>query len=387
LALSAINQKKSKININDLRTKFTNNSKIKEDNLYPYLLETPKHIRDGAINDLVGAFTSNFKKQKLDPSFRFEMKYRSKKQEQSIVIEANSGAYLDPEQRLFHMYPAFLEGSIKYYIRCRDRRKTLIPSIEYDCRLTLDTRGHYYLNIPCLESTSDNQTGRAKHVWGALDPGVRTFQTIYSPEYGCAYKIGTGDRSRIYRLCLALDGLISLRDKKFSRRTDQKGKINHQSIRRKIKNLRMKIKHVVDEVHWKTVHFLLTHFQNILIPSFNVQDMVLKKNRKISCKTVRQMLGWSHYKFRQRLMSSAKRVNQSAPVWTRRNVYVVGEEYTTQACGYCLCLNKHVGSRKQYCCQKCQIKIDRDLNGARNIFIMNVRYEGERMVLKRRQPC
>lgn len=340
-----------------------------------YLLETPKHVRDGGILDLVNAFNGNFKKKKSDPSFQFDMKYRSKKQEQSILIESASNPYFDPEQRTFNMYPTFVDP-IKYHIKCRDRRKSFVPQIQYDSRLILDTRGHYYLNIPCYVTTSDNQAGNDKHAWGAMDPGVRTFQTIYSPEHGCAYKIGSGDSTRIYRLCLALDRLISRRDQGFSHSSEQSNEMNHQSVRRKIKSLRLKIRHIVDEVHWKTIHFLLTHFRNILIPTFNVQNMIPKNRRKICNKTVRQLLGWSHYRFRQRLISSAKR--------TTSKIHVIGEEYSTQTCGYCLHLNKKVGGRKQYVCPKCQIKIDRDLNGARNIFMMNVKYEGERRVLKRR---
>lgn len=376
LALSAIKNNEEAINISTLRKSFTNNSKIQRDQLYPYLLETPKHVRDGALTDLVNAFQSNFKKRERDPSFQFEVHYRSKKLEQSILIEADSGARLDSKQRLFHMYPSFLGQPIKYYIRSRNHRQTLVPEINYDCRLILDTRGHYYLNIPCFVEASDKQTGFSKHAWAALDPGVRTFQTIYSPEHGCAFKIGNNDIARIYCLCLTLDRLISRKDRGYSHQTDQKNHENHQSVRRKIKKLRQRIQHLVDEVHWKTIHFLLSNFRNIIIPVFNVQSMVHKKSRKIGHKTVRQMLGWSHYKFRQRLMSSAYKTNS--------RIFVVGEEYTTQACGYCMHLNKNVGGRKQYCCSQCRLKMDRDLNGARNIFMMNVRYEGERRVLKRR---
>lgn len=377
LALSAIQNQKVKIDVSDLRKEFTNNSKIKEESMYPYLLETPKHVRDGAITDLVGAFKSNFTKHQINPEFKFNMNFRSKKQDQSILIEKDSGAYLDHDNHCFHLYPRFLDQPIKYYIRHRDRSKKFIPNIEYDCRLILDTKGHYYINIPCFVSTSDNQTGINKKSWGALDPGVRTFQTIYSPQQGIAYKIGSGDQSRIYRLCLALDRLISKRDQGFSQKTHQKNQPNHQSIRHKIKNLRSKIQHIVDEVHWKTIHFLLTNFRNILIPIFNVQNMICKKSRKLNVKSVRQMLGWSHYKFRQRLISNARR--------TQTKVWVIGEEYSTQTCGSCLCLHKKVGGQKQFKCPQCQIMLDRDLNGARNIFMMNVKYEGERRVLKRRQ--
>lgn len=364
LALSSIKEQKSKINLVDLRKEFTNNSKIQNDGLYEYLLETPKHVRDGAIADLVNAFKSNFTKQKQHPDFQFTINYRSKKQEQSILIESDSGVQLDVQNHQIKMYPTFLNNPIDYYIRSKDKKK-FVPDIQYDCRLIRDTSGKFYLNIPCHVVPCDNQTGN-NHVmneWVSLDPGVRTFQTMYSPETGTAYKIGQGDISRIYRLCLQLDRLISQQEKGFEEKV--KGHTNHRTIKKQIEKLRKKIKHVIDEVHWKTIHFLLSHFSNIIIPNFKVQEMVNRTTRKINKKVVRQMINWRHYTFRQRLISSANRMG--------KKVYVVGEEYSSKTCGSCLKIDDHLGGKKVYKCPQCHVHIDRDVNGARNIFMMNVR--------------
>lgn len=202
-----------------------------------------------------------------------------------------------------------------------------------------------------------------KHAWANLDPGGRTFQTIYCPTTGVAYKIGQGDIARIYRLCLILDQLISKQKTMVRSKDNIKGQTNRQSLQKMIKKLRLKIKHLIDEVHWKTIQFLLTHFENIVIPIFGVQKMINHKTRKISKQSVRQLLGWRHYTFRQRLISSSKR--------TSTKIHVVGEEYTTQTCGSCLKLYKNVGGRKIYQCPSCGVRIDRDLNGSRNIFLMN----------------
>lgn len=238
-----------------------------------------------------------------------------------------------------------------------------MDGIKYDCRLILNTSGKFYLCIPCHVNACDKQTSDIdKSSWGALDPGVRAFQTIYSPSNNIAYKIGQGDISRVYRLCIALDHMISEDDRTIEHRI--RGQKSHRTLKKKIKRMRLKIKHIIDEVHWKTIQFLLDHFSNILIPIFNVQNMINRKTRKISRKSVRQMLGWRHYNFRQRLIASAQRRNSS-------RIYVVGEEYTTQTCGSCLRLNKKVGGRKIYKCPSCGITIDRDLNGSRNIFMMN----------------
>jgi putative transposase len=237
--------------------------------------------------------------------------------------------------------------------------------VDYDCRLIRDIRGKYYLNVPCYVSACDNKArvNTEAQSWGALDPGVRTFQTIYSPTTGVAYKIGQGDIARIYRLCLHLDRLLSIKPKGFDLTQKKKGQTTRQSNQRKIKNLRLKIRHLIDEVHWKTINFLLKNFMNVVIPVFGVQTMINRRTRKISKQSVRKMLGWRHYTFRQRLIASAKK--------TSTKIHVIGEEYTTQTCGFCMKLYKSIGGREVYKCPSCGIKMDRDLNGSRNIFMMN----------------
>src|SRR5205809_5070781 len=88
--------------------------------------------------------------------------------------------------------------------------------MEYDCRLTINRLGEFYLCIPRpLEIKADNQGPKFSVVEekkGAgiisLDPGVRTFMTGYNPS-GEAIEWGKGDINRMYRLCLNYDRIQS----------------------------------------------------------------------------------------------------------------------------------------------------------------------------------
>ena len=44
------------------------------------------------------------------------------------------------------------------------------------------------------------------------------------------------------------------------------------------------------------------------------------------------------------------------------------EEYTSKTCGVCGTIN-NVGSKEVFTCSKCNLVIDRDINGTRNIYI------------------
>ena len=66
----------TRINMYSLRNRFVNACNIPA--AKRYLLNTPKHVREGAIDDLVGAFKTNFAKHKSNPGHRFDVKFRSR---------------------------------------------------------------------------------------------------------------------------------------------------------------------------------------------------------------------------------------------------------------------------------------------------------------------
>lgn len=338
-----------------LREHFVTEKAIPEE--MKYLIECPKHVRDGALDDLVTAYKANFTVKKKNPEHFFDLKYRSKKNEAAITIPYDAIKKVVYEERSdskvqgeMIMYPTKLKNMLKLQIRKRDLRMgKQLKDVEFDCKLLVDRLGRFYLVIPGHKETSsqtlDNQEGAERNRWVALDPGCRTFQTAYSPKDGELYKLGDRDASRLFRLCLILDKLPN------------KNKKARES-------LRLRIKHLVDEVHWKTIRFLLDHFDNVIIPVFEVRNMVKKANRKITKKTVRNILSWRHYVFRMRLMEKAKLEG--------KNVFVVGEEYTTKTCGGCFKLHPKVGGAKVFKCPHCGLEVDRDAQGSRNIFLKNI---------------
>ena len=69
------------------------------------------------------------------------------------------------------------------------------------------------------------------------------------------------------------------------------------------------------------------------------------------------------YQFKQRLEYKCK----SKLIGLRE----IDESYTSKICSNCGNEHKSLGSNKIYECIKCKIKIDRDINGARGIYIKN----------------
>jgi putative transposase len=98
-------------------------------------------------------------------------------------------------------------------------------------------------------------------------------------------------------LCYRLDDLIS-RTSKATGKAKREMKKAQGRLRKKIKNL-------IKEIHFKTARFLMDSFDVILLPTFETSQMVGKSKRKLTNKTVRAMLTWSHYQFKVRLKNKA----------------------------------------------------------------------------------
>ena len=218
-----------------------------------------------------------------------------------------------------------------------------VGTVEFDCRFTL-AYGRYFLFKPEIRSIKKPENQRFPVV--ALDPGMRTFQTLYSQEFACS--TGQQDFARIFRLCHQLDALYSKREKSTTNRYNQK-----------LKRIRWKIKDLISEIHNKLSIFLVKRFDCVLIPSFKTSQMVCKLRSNVA----RAMLGWSHYSFKQKLKAKAEEYSSE--------VIEANEDYTSKTCTNCG-HQQNIGSEKLMKCSHCGLVLDRDINGARNIFLKNI---------------
>ncbi len=176
--------------------------------------------------------------------------------------------------------------------------------------------------------------------------------TGYDPS-GKVWEWGKQDIGRIYRLCHVVDKLQS----KWSG-NNVRHKQRYQ-LQRAARRIRSRIRNLIDEVHKKLSKWLCDAYDVILLPIFETSKMVRRGQRKIRSKTVRAMVTWSHYRFRQRLLYKSSLYNGS-------RVILCDEAYTSKTCGH---IHQKLGGSKTFRCPVCEYVIDRDVNGARNILL------------------
>jgi putative transposase len=324
----------------------TNDKDLPEGDGMEWQKKVPYDTRQEAIADAITAFKSCLTKQKQGVLSTFRISFRTKKHQQSQAFRVNKKT-LNPSTMSF--FPEKLKQHKKFRLRKRDVSKFLDAGTTDGNFMILKTRPcHWYFCFPRIKEPPMFENPIYKSVF--LDPGVRTFQTFYSPDGICG-KIGLEEFSK------GLKALADRHDTLWSVMDDPNTPLKtKRALRIRCAILRLKLRNKVDDLHWRTCSFLCKTFQNIFLPSFEVSDMV--KGSPLGSKITRRMLQLSHGKFRERLLYYGKTKN--------RNVYIVKEHYTTKTCGCCGHLQTMEG-KKTYDCEACGFKIDRDFNGARNI--------------------
>jgi putative transposase len=123
-----------------------------------------------------------------------------------------------------------------------------------------------------------------------------------------------------------------------------------------------RIKNKIKDMHWKIAEYLTKNYKTILIGNFSTKRM--GETDDVSKMTKRIGNLYSFYQFKQILQYKCKK--------TGTNYKDVNEAYTSKCCSRCGYLKKDLGNDTKYNCNKCRLQIGRDINGAKNILMLNL---------------
>ena len=323
-----------------------------ETSLNDWEFNTPKDVRAGAIKEFTTQLKTNIQKVKKKTILSFNMNFKSRKRKTTECVALPKSCIKFKDGKV-SIYSTFVKEKIKLGKR-HGKRYPKPTEVETDVKLMYDGRD-FFLLIPRKINVKDKGEDEKKIV--ALDPGVRVFQTGFSESECFEANVNT-EKMRRFKLKISLLQSIFMKKEKRGKQESKTNCKNHKT-KRKLFNLNKKIKDMIAECHWQTANYLVKNYNDVLLPSFESQDMV--KGSSLSKKTKNEMLCLSHYAFKIRLQEKSKE-------YKHVRIHDVNESYTSKTCTHCGCIND-VGSSKVYSCKSCSLVIDRDVNGARNIFI------------------
>ena len=333
----------------------------KENSFYrnkPWLKTCPKSIKQGAIGDARSNLKSCFTNHKNKNIKKFRSPFRTKKNEQlrgwSYSLEKNN---ISKKGDQLFIFPTLLKD-MKYF--GTKQLHKIIPEAKpmMDCKIQKNAFGEYFLIVPYKCIPQKPKKTCEKPV--AVDPGIRKFATTYAPNQEESFMLGNRWATKITEVCLQLDKLYSSKAK--TKTAVDKQPRRKRAIKMAINIKRKRITHLKQELHYQCANFISKRYDLIMMPKLEAGKLCMKKNRRLTTKTARSFLNAGHGKFFDILKDKC---------WQNGSHFLHSrEEYTSQTCPNCGCLNK---CNETYQCKKCHFKNDRDIVGAFNILLKGVR--------------
>ena len=305
-----------------------------------------RHTGDYAVKKLIENYKSSFGNLKFYDKFEMNDWHYGKYRKFITYEPGNLKLNVDKKGKVESLYIKKLNITLE----CINDVILEIPEINHNCDFSYDKfekKFYFHLSTTIKEGKRYEKCG--------VDGGIRTFATVYSPEK--TYEMGTSDTTygKMKNYFKKIDNLQSRHDKK------EIGDTKYGKTREKYER---KMRNKIKDMHCKIANKLCRNYDKINIGKMNIHSMIKKKsmeNKKNELPEIvkRRMMVLSMYKFMERLKNIAKKYGTK--------VVVVSEYMTTKTCHNCKTI-KEMGKLKIYECEKCKIKIDRDINASINMY-------------------
>ena len=199
------------------------------------------------------------------------------------------------------------------------------------------------------------------------DIGVRIFGTLYYDNKVVELCKKSNNKDPIFKCCKEIDILTSIiNKKKYYKKNEKNEKKIYKNNSKRKKQLKRalhkkykKLKDMKEELHNKSINYLLLTAGRIIIPPFKVSNMVKTLNSQVA----RKMYTLSYYEFKQKLINKCNEYDVE--------LIIKDEHYTSKTCTCCGTLNNKLGGNEIFNCLNCKVSIGRDINGSRGIMLKN----------------
>lgn len=302
----------------------------------PWLLDTPKVVRQQAAFEAAKNFKAAWSNKRAGNIAGFQLGFKSKR-ERGYVLGLEK--QLKFEDGALTVLPETI-GRIRFF-----EKPPIDGKPAADCSIQRDAYGDFWLLVPVYKAVAPTRSCATL----AIDPGVRTPFSCYSPDAQQAFFEGADMKQRIED--------IQQRVAATGRRTAAASGPERRKLVLHRRRLFRKYQRVRDDCHWKIAGRLTGEYGTVLLPHLETSRLC----GSLRAKSNRQMFGISHYVFKQRLQQKCE---ERSVVFVEAN-----EAYTSKTCGACGQLHDGLGSSEVFRCPACGLRCHRDLHAARNIYL------------------
>jgi len=333
--------------LKSIKQQIINQSNLKH---LPYKTKVNSHILDGAIQDACSKLKSCLTNLRNGNIKHFRLRYL--KQSKDTKILKIEKYFIDPNKNTF-CSSVFKDSFIlKRKVKNGQGEKWIdfrLSEISKDFTIHYNRKTNEFTLLNPVKTEQKKLHNNVDTV--SLDPGLCKFLTGYTTNK--CINIGEELITRIIKYIKKIDNVNNNKKVCLSKRR----KVERRCYR--------KIENIIDDMHWKSINYLTNNFGNILIGNLSTKNIIQnnsKNNLNGYIKRIASLM--KLYQFKQRLAFKCKQ---------RKIGYTeIDEAYTSKTCTSCGCLKTNLGKARTYKCDFCNLKIDRDYGGARNIFLNSI---------------
>lgn len=321
---------KKYVNFYNLRSKYLRNKLdfVKSQN------DIPKHSIDYAVKQCVEMYKSAISNLKNKNIKHFDIKNLDlNRNRKNFILEPNTFS------KIKNGFCVKKLGEMKSDVKLYDNINNNVI-LQYN-----KNKNTFFLIVPKYLQYKANINRCDKT---GIDIGVRTFITSYSVNE--TYQIGNNITPIIDKYLAKKDKLKSDLDNK---------KMNKRKFKKAFKRNTQKMDNKIDDLHKKVANLLLKKYDIINIGKVSIKNMISNLTGNIKEKTKRRLMVLKHYKFREYLKLQSKK-------W-EVIINEINEYKTSITCSKCGKEKKDLKGNKVYECERCKMKIDRDINASINI--------------------
>ena len=296
-------------------------TQLKKQDEYVWLKEGLSQSLQRTLRNLDTAFNSFFAKRNKFP------KFKSRRHKQSFCIPQKTKV---KNKKLY--IPKFKEG-----IRIKQHRN--IEGSIINATISKKPCGHYYVTITVERNIKQYKRNKKKV---GVDLGIKDLAVL-----------SDGKRYKNIRPYKSLQQRLAFLQKRYSKK--EKDSNNKEKARVKVARLHERIANIRNNHLHQVTSKIVSENQTIVMEDLNVRGML--KNRKLA-KSVADV---SFYEFVRQITYKAK--------WYDRNLIQVDRWYpSSKTCHHCNFVNQDLTlADRDWDCPRCNRKLDRDFNAAKNI--------------------